>query len=74
MESAKSEMNAQRERLGLALSDGDNIGNTLNFLLDAQDRLADQENLLAQAQADYMVSWVALKKAMGTLVLIESGN
>lgn len=74
MESARAEMDAQQERLELSFGGGDNIGNTLNFLLDAQDRLAEQENLLAQAQADYMVSWVALKKAMGTLVLIESGQ
>ena len=74
MDSARQEMQAQRERLILSLNDGDHIGNTLNFLLDAQDRLATQENLLAQAQSDYMISWVALKKAMGTLVLVENGK
>lgn len=74
MDSARQEMVAQQERLDLSLNDGSDIGNSLNFLLDAQDRLADQENLLARAQASYMVSWVALKKAMGTLVLVESGD
>lgn len=71
-ESARAEMDSQRKRLELSLADGENFGNSLNFLLDSQDRLTNQENLLAQAQADYMISWVSLKKAMGTLVLIQS--
>lgn len=70
MQSALAELRAQEERMNLSL-DEDNLGLGLNLLLDSQDRLADQENQLARAQTDYMMSWVALKKAMGTLVLIE---
>lgn len=70
MQSALAELQAQQERMDLSV-DEDNLGLGLNLLLDSQDRLADQENQLARAQTDYMMSWVALKKAMGTLVLVE---
>lgn len=67
--SAQAEVNAQRERMEISLGDADNLASSLNFLLDAQDRLADEENALAVAQADYMLSWIALKRSMGTLIV-----
>lgn len=70
MQSAKAELQAQQERMDLSLNE-ENLGLGLNLLLDSQDRLAEQENQLAFSQAEYMISWVSLKKAMGTLVSIE---
>jgi outer membrane protein TolC len=41
-------------------------------LLDAQERLADQERAFVQAQVAYAMSWVQLRKAMGVLLRFDS--
>lgn len=43
-------------------------------LLDAQERLADEERAFVQAQVDYAISWVQLRKAMGVLLRLENPN
>ncbi|MDB4641036.1 TolC family protein, partial [Pirellulaceae bacterium] len=70
MQSAMAELQSQQERMELSLNE-ENLGLGLNLLLDSQDRLAEQENQLASAQSEYMISWVSLKRAMGTLVMIK---
>ena len=46
----------------------DSVTLLLEDLLDAQERLADEEESFSRAQFDYSVSVVELKKAMGTLI------
>ena len=41
-------------------------------LLDAQERLADEERAYVAAQVSYALSWVQLSKAMGSLLRFES--
>ena len=41
-------------------------------LLDAQERLADEEREFVRAQVDYAISWVQLRKSMGVLLRIEN--
>ena len=43
-------------------------------LLDAQERLADEERAFVQAQVAYAISWVQLRKAMGILLRFDSMN
>ncbi len=40
-------------------------------LLDAQERLADEERALVRAQVAYALSWVQLRKAMGILLRFD---
>lgn len=40
-------------------------------LLDAQERLADEERALVRAQVAYAMSWVQLRKAMGVLLRFD---
>ena len=42
-----------------------------NFL-DAQERLADEEQGFVKAQMAYAMSWVQLRQAMGVLLRFES--
>ena len=41
-------------------------------LLDAQERLADEERGFVQAQISYAMSWVQLRQAMGVLLRFEA--
>ncbi len=41
-------------------------------LLDAQERLADEEREFVRAQVDYAISWVLLRKSMGVLLRVEN--
>jgi hypothetical protein len=41
-------------------------------LLDAQERLADEERAFVRAQVAYAMSWVQLRKAMGVLLRLEN--
>jgi hypothetical protein len=41
-------------------------------LLDAQERLADEEREFVRAQVDYAISWVQLRKSMGVLLRMEN--
>jgi outer membrane protein TolC len=41
-------------------------------LLDAQERLADEEREFVRAQVDYAISWVQLRKSMGVLLRLEN--
>ncbi len=43
----------------------------LEDLLDSQERLADEESAFVQAQVNYSVSFVRLRKAMGTLLRFD---
>jgi outer membrane protein TolC len=43
-------------------------------LLDAQERLADEERDFVAAQAAYALSWVQLRKAMGVLLRVDDST
>ena len=40
-------------------------------LLDAQERLADEERAFVTAQLGYALSWVQLRKSMGVLLRLD---
>jgi len=41
-------------------------------LLDAQERLADEEQAATRAQVAYAISWIGLRKAMGILLKVDT--
>lgn len=43
-------------------------------LLDAQQRLADEERSFTRSQVDYAMSWVRLRKSMGVLLRFDEPN
>ena len=43
-------------------------------LLDAQERLADEEQAFVTAQVGYALSWVQVRKSMGILLRLEDPN
>ncbi len=43
----------------------------IDDLLDAQERLADQERALVAAQISYAMSWVQLRRSMGVLLRMD---
>ncbi|MFK8110995.1 MAG: TolC family protein [Rubripirellula sp.] len=43
-------------------------------LLDAQERLADEERAFVRAQVAYAISWLQLRKAMGVLLRFDSAG
>lgn len=52
----------------------DSVTLLLEDLLDAQERLADEEEAFSRAQFDYSVAVVELKQAMGTLIDLQSNR
>ena len=50
----------------------DSVTQLIENLLDAQERLADEEAAYANAQFDYSVAAVKLKQAMGTLFILHN--
>ena len=50
----------------------DSVTLLLEDLLDAQERVADEEEAFSQAQLDYSVAVVALKQSMGTLINVSA--
>ncbi|WP_242632204.1 TolC family protein [Rubripirellula amarantea] len=43
-------------------------------LIDAQQRLADEERALVAAQVGYAISWVQVRKSMGVLLRLDDPN
>ena len=58
-------------RWEMMAGDGGNVGTVLETLLDAQQRRTDAEREWVTAQTEYLISFVDLQRAMGTLLIYE---
>ena len=72
IDAASREVSYLEERWRLLPDPNESAVLLIENLLDAQERLADEERAFVQAQVDYAMSWVQLRKAMG--VLLRFGN
>tara|TARA_R110002049_G_scaffold27321_2_gene94310 strand:- start:549764 stop:551566 length:1803 start_codon:yes stop_codon:yes gene_type:complete len=58
-------------RWEMMAGDGGNVGTVLETLLDAQQRRTDAEREWVTAQSEYLIAFVDLQRAMGTLLMHE---
>jgi outer membrane protein TolC len=72
MAATQSEVDFLQERWLQLPGDDRSASFLLEDLLKAQDRLADAEFGFAEAQCNYMLAAVTMKRAMGTLVSVEN--
>ncbi|MDP7014796.1 MAG: TolC family protein [Pirellulaceae bacterium] len=66
---ARAEVDYLRGRRKLLAGDDLSAASVLNFEIDAEERLADEEQRLATTQTDYAIAFLALKRSMGVLVI-----
>ena len=72
IEAASHEVSYLNQRWKLLPDPGESAVLLIENLLDAQERLADEERGFVQAQMAYAMSWVLLRQAMGVLLRFES--
>jgi len=72
IEAATHEVNYLNERWRLLPDPNESAVLLIENLLDAQERLADEERGFVQAQISYAMSWVQLRQAMGVLLRFEA--
>ena len=58
-------------RWEMMAGDGGNVGTVLETLLDAQQRRTDAEREWVTSQSEYLIAFVDLQRAMGTLLTYE---
>ena len=71
MVASQNEASFLTDRWQTLPDESDSVTLLLENLLDAQERLADEEAAFAEAQFDYSVSLVKLKQAAGTLFQVQ---
>ncbi|RMF39665.1 MAG: hypothetical protein D6753_13270 [Planctomycetota bacterium] len=71
MQAAREEAEFLLDRWRMLADENDAVVLLLEDLLDAQERLAEQESALAQAQSDYALAIVRLQQATGRLLQIN---
>ncbi len=71
MNAAETDVDYLNQRWQLLSGDDQSVGFLLEDLLDAQDRLADEEYGFVMAQCEYTLSQTTLKRATGTLLQQE---
>ena len=71
IEAARREVQYLQQRWELLPDPNESAILLIENLLDAQQRLADEERAFTKSQVDYAVSWVLLRKAMGVLLTLE---
>ena len=72
IEAASHEVSYLNQRWKLLPDPSESAVLLIENLLDAQERLADEERGFVQAQMAYAMSWVQLRQAMGVLLRFES--
>ncbi|MGB0758423.1 MAG: TolC family protein [Rubripirellula sp.] len=72
IEAASHEVTYLNQRWKLLPDPGESAVLLIENLLDAQERLADEEQGFVKAQMAYAMSWVQLRQAMGVLLRFES--
>lgn len=71
MAATAQEMDYLRDRWNL-LPGGSSTTQLLEDLLDAQERLADDEGAFVTAQVNYVLATASLRRAMGTLLQVDA--
>ncbi len=72
IDAASREVSYLKERWELLPDPNESAVLLIEDLLDAQERLADEEQEFVRAQVAYAMSWVQLRKAMGVLLRLEN--
>ena len=72
IEAASHDVTYLNQRWKLLPDPGESAVLLIENLLDAQERLADEEQGFVKAQMAYAMSWVQLRQAMGVLLRFES--
>jgi outer membrane protein TolC len=71
VDATESEVAYLTERYRQLPGQDDSLVLLVDNLLDAQERLAEQERELVDAQVNYAISWVMLRKSTGTLLRFD---
>jgi outer membrane protein TolC len=71
IDAAGREVDYLRQRWELLPDPNESAVLLIENLLDAQERLADEERAFVTAQVAYAMSWVQLRKSMGMLLRLE---
>lgn len=71
IDAADAEVSYLQQRWELLPDPNESAVLLIEDLLDAQERLADEERAFVTAQVAYALSWVQLRKAMGVLLRFE---
>ena len=74
IDAANREVNYLEQRWELLPDPNESAVLLIEDLLDAQERLADEEQALVAAQVGYALSWVQLRKSMGILLRFDDLN
>jgi outer membrane protein TolC len=74
IDAAEAEVSYLQQRWELLPDPGESAILLIEDLLDAQERLADEERAFVTAQVSYAISWVQLRKAMGVLLRLDAAN
>ena len=72
IDAANEEVNYLQQRWELLPDPNESAVLLIENLLDAQERLADEERGFVRAQVAYAMSWVQLRQAMGVLLRIDN--
>ncbi len=71
---AAHEVEFLRQRWELLPDPNESAVLLIEDLLDAQERLADEEQAFVEAQVAYAISWIQLRKATGVLLRFDDGG
>ncbi len=74
IEAAEAEVDYLQQRWEILPDPNESAILLIEDLLDAQERLADEERAFITAQVAYALSWVQLRKAMGVLLRFDVPN
>ena len=74
VESASNEVEYLQQRWELLPDPNESAVLLIEDLLDAQQRLADEELAYVTAQVSYALSWIQLRKAMGVLLRFDDAK
>jgi outer membrane protein TolC len=74
IDAANREVKYLKQRWELLPDPNESAVLLIEDLLDAQERLADEERALVTAQVGYALSWVQLRKSMGVLLRMDDPN
>ncbi len=74
IEAANREVDYLQQRWELLPDPNESAVLLIDDLLDAQDRLANEERSYVRAQVSYAMSWVQLRKAMGVLLQLDDSH
>lgn len=72
IDAAEREVSYLQQRWKLLPDPNESAVLLIENLLDAQERLADQERSFVRSQVAYAMSWVQLRKAMGVLLRFDN--